>query len=313
MPGKIARITTGGNITEFPLPEGTPLAITAGPDGALWFTDQEYSTGSTVNGIGKIGRITTGGSISLYTIPLTYLSSYPNDIIAGPDGALWFTESEGSNTGAGKIGRITTGGSISLYAIPYVDVHTQNHPNRITAGPDGALWFTESAGTINGDGMISRITTTGNFTQYPLPTSDTPNGIIAGSDGALWFTDLVANSGGEIGRITTTGSITKYQVPTPNSQLPGSPTDITAGSDGALWFTEQEYSGSTVYGVGRIGRITTTGSFTDYPIPTAAGGSITVYGSPYANFYPFGITAGPDGALWFAEYNGLKIGRVGLQ
>ena len=37
------------NITEFPVPtlNGFPLGITAGPDGALWFTEQP-------NGIGRI-------------------------------------------------------------------------------------------------------------------------------------------------------------------------------------------------------------------------------------------------------------------
>ena len=38
----------------------------------------------------------------------------------------------------------------------------------------------------------------------------------------------------------------------------------------------------------KIGRITTAGAFTEYPIPTASSN-------------PEGITAGPDGALWFTE------------
>jgi len=52
----IGRITTAGAITEFPIgdPRG-PLRITAGPDGALWFTE-----GSPVIGTNHIGRITTG-------------------------------------------------------------------------------------------------------------------------------------------------------------------------------------------------------------------------------------------------------------
>ena len=47
----------------------------------------------------------------------------------------------------------------------------------------------------------------------------------------------------------------------------------------------------------KIGRITTAGVITEYPIPTPAG-------------VPDGITAGPDGALWFIEYAGNKIGRI---
>ena len=53
---KIGRITTSGSITEFPVP--TPVAradgITAGPDGAVYFTE---SPGN--NAFGGIGRAQT--------------------------------------------------------------------------------------------------------------------------------------------------------------------------------------------------------------------------------------------------------------
>jgi len=48
-----------------------------------------------------------------------------------------------------------------------------------------------------------------------------------------------------------------------------------------------------------IGRITTSGSITEYAIPTI-------------DSQPFGITAGPDSAMWFAEVNGNNIGRIAL-
>ncbi len=41
---------------------------------------------------------------------------------------------------------------------------------------------------------------------------------------------------------------------------------------------------------------TTGGTFTEYSIPTPHSG-------------PLSITAGPDGALWFTEQLGFKIGR----
>jgi hypothetical protein len=67
------------------------------------------------------------------------------------------------------------------------------------------------------------------------------------------------------------------------------PAVITTGPDGALWFTE---------GIGnKIGRITTAGSFTEYPVPTASSG-------------PWGIAMGPDGALWFTELDAGNIGRI---
>jgi streptogramin lyase len=172
-------------------------------------------------------------------------------MVAGIAGAQTITEFPGPTAGSGPIG--------------------------IAAGPDGALWFTETDGN-----KIGRITTAGVFTEFAVPTADSiPVGIAAGSDGTLWFTE---SDGNKIGRISTAGVITEFPVPTAGS----SPTFIAAGPDGTLWFTE--YDGN------KIGRITTAGVITEFAIPTAGS-------------FPVGIAAGPDGALWFTENSG-KIGRI---
>jgi streptogramin lyase len=67
------------------------------------------------------------------------------------------------------------------------------------------------------------------------------------------------------------------------------PQGITSGPDGALWFTE-------AYG-NKIGRITTSGTISEYAVPTSGSS-------------PEGIAAGPDGALWFTEGVSSKIGKV---
>jgi virginiamycin B lyase len=64
---------------------------------------------------------------------------------------------------------------------------------------------------------------------------------------------------------------------------------ITAGFDGNLWFTE--YTGN------KIGRITPSGTITEFTIPTPSS-------------TPLGIVSGPDGAIWFAETATNKIGRL---
>jgi streptogramin lyase len=47
------------------------------------------------------------------------------------------------------------------------------------------------------------------------------------------------------------------------------------------------------------------------PFVTAARGvTITEYPIPTSASLPFGVTAGPDGALWFTEAEGNKIGRI---
>jgi len=193
--------------------------------------------------------------------------STPQRIATGPDGALWFTESL-----ANKIGRITTSGAITEYPVPTLGTA----PNSITTGPDGALWFTESA-------KIGRIDAAGMVKEYPIPSGVQPSGIATGPDGALWFTETFDN---RIGRITTSGAVTEYSIPTSGSGT----YEIAAGPDGALWFAENFTS--------KIGRITTSGTITEYPV--AAGTLI-----------PAGIVAGPDGALWFVEEGtNNSIGRI---
>jgi hypothetical protein len=83
-------------ISEYPVPtaDSGPFYITAGQDGALWFTEQFGN---------NIGRITSAGVITEYALPAA--QSAPIGITTGPDGALWFTECLGN-----KIGRITTSG-----------------------------------------------------------------------------------------------------------------------------------------------------------------------------------------------------------
>src|SRR5438309_4301981 len=82
---------------------------------------------------------------------------------------------------------------IKEFAVPGYN----SYPNHITAGPDGALWFTELGGNIG------RITTEGTFTEYPVPTPNSaPYAITSGPDGNLWFTEYGAN---KIGRITPEG------------------------------------------------------------------------------------------------------------
>jgi hypothetical protein len=46
------------------------------------------------------------------------------------------------------------------------------------------------------------------------------------------------------------------------------------------------------------------------PAGVARADGITEYTLPSENSWPYGIAAGPDGDLWFTEYNANKIGRI---
>ena len=71
----------------------------------------------------------------------------------------------------------------------------------ITAGPDGALWFTNRQRLDRADHHRR------GGDQLHRPRDQRPGGITAGPDGALWFTNDGNNS---IGRITTAGVVTNY-------------------------------------------------------------------------------------------------------
>lgn len=245
--------------------------------------------------------------------PIPTARSGPTYIVAGPDGNLWFTE-----TDANKIGRITKKGRICEFSVPTPG----SGPSGITVGPDGNLWFTESSAS-----KIGKISRFGSITEFSLPPSRAPQSIAAGSDGNLWFTEFTIPA--SIGKIATTGaSFTEF----PFSDH-GEPFDIAAGPDGNLWFTQT---------IANIGRITTSGSISQFAIPSCCPltganrgdgittgpdgnlwfteingnnidritttGFVTQFPIPTANSNPFGITAGPDGNLWFTEIN--KIGSI---
>src|SRR5215208_2710316 len=74
----------------------------------------------------------TAGRVKNFRIPTD--NSNPWDIVLGPDGAMWFTE---SNFDVGQIGRVDPSGSITEYVVPNLGAQ----PSQIVSGPDGALWI----------------------------------------------------------------------------------------------------------------------------------------------------------------------------
>ena len=252
-----------GKITFFkddyadPVPQG----ITAGPDGALWFTDSGNDT---------IGRMTTHGQFKFYHTGVEVSVG----ITTGPDGALWFTVAQGPSNPL--VGRITTGGTVTFFSDP-----GGSYPQGITTGPDGALWFGEMNGTIG------RMTTAGAVMHFKVASPRaTIESIVSGPDGALWATRTGNHIRGAVIRLAITAQVQTW----PDQ---GGPQFICVGPDKALWFTEF---------AGEIGRITTGGAITNFPVN---------HGS--YNAFLGGIAAGADGALWFvidSTHGGSAIGRM---
>lgn len=159
----------------------------------------------------------------------------------------------------------------------------------IAGGPDGNVWFTG----VNGS-SIHRVTPGGLVTRYVLPHDEATPGpgpfrIVAGPDGAMWFTEtnIAVWGGNRIGRIDpANGSVTDFPLPTADAH----PSGIAVGPDGALWFAEP--------GASRVGRITTAGSITEFPVSAAA----------------HEIVPGPDGALWLRATTAiLRLTTTGVE
>ena len=74
---------------------------------------------------------------SISEFALSANGATPQEIAAGPDGALWFTLSGGA---AGEIGRTTPAGATTFYSLP----DAGDQPEDIVAGPDGAALVHEN-------------------------------------------------------------------------------------------------------------------------------------------------------------------------
>jgi streptogramin lyase len=276
---KIGKITPAGVITDFPVAGGTaPEDIAAGPNNTLWMVDK---------GANKLFKVdTTTGTSTVQTA--TVVS--PNGIAAGPDGDIWVANQggtvqkvkpDGSNDGGaitavavgnlqdiakgpdnnmwvsdfnGGLIRITTGG----VATP-INIGTTKNPRGVVAGPDGKVYFTETAPAPGGN-KIGHVNTDGTGLQETSGLTggaSDPEGIAVGQDGNLY---VAIFNGSQIGQVTPALGLTQFSSGiTANS----GPRWIAKGADGNMWFTEET--------AGKIGRFTVDPP----PTPTTGGGGTT--------------------------------------
>jgi virginiamycin B lyase len=132
-----------GAIKEFTVP-GTlyPHAIVAGPDGNLWFTAGNAQQS-------QIGMITTQGTFMMYVVKTWVFSEPPHHFTFGPGGNIWF------------VGQATINGNL-VNSVNRFDIKTGMVASHIppagryplfmwdiAAGPDGNLWVSNHAATIN--------------------------------------------------------------------------------------------------------------------------------------------------------------------
>lgn len=232
--------------------------LVVGSDGNMWFINC-----CNPPAIG-IANMTMSGVVTLYPLPSGH---YPGQMVRGPMSDLWFVES-GSN---GSIGRMTTSGVLTEYLLPIPNEAADS----LALGPDGNIWFFEYQPGYQQQ-MIGRITRNGKF----LPPFNVTGGnaMTTGPDGRVWVTQKDTS----IIAITRSGHATTYK------GLTSAAYDIISGPDGNLWFAEGAY----------IGRITTTGTITEFSQPSSLG--------------IYSLAFGPDKHIWFTMEFAQYIGRMSL-
>ena len=298
------------SIQEYPAGGQSPLYITTGHDGRLWYA---------LSGSSAIGRMDAQGEAQ----PTIASNLGPSDILTGPGGSMVWTTDLGltQRNANGVLTSVATSDVFAVAALPSgqivhgkwesvrgdgwvwlqtcvaqfdqsrlpcgLEISVAASPDHsvgisdVSVGPDGKAWIVASEANLirRASGGVDIFDLT-----LDLNPGSFPHRITPGPDGAMWFTEYGSN---RIGRVTTAGALTEFPLPRPGV----GPWDIVAGPDGALWFTETTDAGNA------IGRVTTAGQVTEYPLPSAAAGA-------------YGITVGPDGKLWFTESFADKVGRL---
>src|SRR5213593_2845188 len=114
--------------------------------------------GAGVAGAAPVGQITEFGAAG----------SNPAQVVAGPDGNLWFSDRNGT------VGQITTSGTVARFTS---GLNPGSAVRSIAMGADGNLWFSDP-GATRAIGMIDPSTHA--ISEFRLAESSMPLGIAAG-------------------------------------------------------------------------------------------------------------------------------------
>jgi virginiamycin B lyase len=169
----------------------------------------------------------------------------------------------------------TTAFSVSEYPVP-----GGSRPHDVAPARDGGVWY-----TAQGAGELGWLDPkTGRTRRIALGDGSAPHGVIVGPDGAPWITDGGLNA---IVRVDPrTRRVRRFPLPASS----GYANLNTAVFDrrGVFWFTGQ----SGIYGRldPRVGKVRV------FRAPRGPG--------------PYGITATPSGAVYYASLAGSYLGRV---
>jgi streptogramin lyase len=276
----VGRITTAGVVTEFPVPRASYSANGDGPTTIV-------SSGGNLWTLANVGSTIDEVSIA-GTVTQRYANLNQSATNLAPDsaGGVWATSLAGAGGGSvsGGLFRVDPpAGAVRNYRNP--EFTGQFQPVPIVAGPKGTVWFAD------GGAAIREVSNAGTMTAIPIHGSGpmVVTSIAFDRQGDLWFTEYVPGGGfvastkGAIGEIPA-GSRTATLTRLPGNETPGA---MILGSDGGIWFTYSR-------GIGRLA--TQTGAL-----------QLVKLGPVY---HPSSIAFGSDRNLWFIDPQAGDIGQL---
>jgi streptogramin lyase len=317
-------------IRECVLPQGAGGSLTLGPDGHVWFIDGAAGCGTTPPGPG-------GASCGLGRVALdcTGYEHFPL-----PDGVVRRVSPSVPIPDAAALERFGPTLTPLLVSILTRFDPPGLGPLDVTTGADGNLWF---ANYYSGTPFIGRMTTKGEFTEFPLelfvkaakrvdpdrpayggwPVAPAPNEIEAGPDGRIYFSvqDQWSNADEPSNDPRKQSWIGRFDPEDPLGTLktwsvPGMAASIIVGNDGNMWFTTIPHFFSGLNGgIGRIDARNGALSFWAYPTPPNLGAKIVDNPGAQrlaligAGWTSSALGAAPDGTIWFTQENVASIGR----
>ncbi len=160
------------------------------------------------------------------------------------------------------------------------EVPAGSRPHDVAVADDGVVWY-----TAQGSGELGRLDPAGgDVREVPLGDGSRPHGVIIGPDGSPWVTDSGLNA---IVRVDAASLEVRF-FPLPARRADANLNTAAFDRSGTLWFTGQ---------AGVYGRL------------SPADGRIDVFDAPGGRG-PYGITATPEGDVYYASLAGNYIGRI---
>ena len=157
-----------------------------------------------------------------------------------------------------------------------------NRPHDVAPAPDGGVWYTAQR-----SGFLGKLDPkTGEVVQITLGRGSAPHGVIVGPEGNAWITDGGQNAIVKVDARSHDVTVFPLPASAPSANLNTAAFD----GNGVLWWTGQS---------GYYGRLDpVTGTVEAWRAPRGRG--------------PYGITATPDGQIYYASLAGSYIAKVDI-